>query len=772
MKKIISILTAISFVFVCVINNGIRISAENTEIIKNMVICAKFSDSQEDNFMAECTDDLIKMCNDTSTSKSMKSYLKTISYGQADTDFYFPQLTDGVIIPCTIDGKKEDYNDSQSLAENILRHIEIPDNADVDGNNDGIIDNIIIIVEGNADTMSDVIWPKAFYLTGFKIGNYYAGAVNIHNSYIILENIVANVGTLCHEFLHTLGYPDLYRADASTGNPVGWWDIMSASSVFLQYPLAYQRANISGWLDMQTITSDGTYTLKPVSDSSGNRLYILKTPLSDDEFFAVEYRKKGSVYNDDMDAKIYGSGLVVYRINSKEHGNYRGSADEIYVFRPEETSANSGNGNLYKSCYGGEDCPSEIGSLDFTADFSDNALVYSDGSNSGIKISDITFDDESLTFTAEFADTSQVSFWQGANSILPENQTAVYYDIIPSSDGNSMYTAVSDTSGVSVYRLENGKSVNLGTVPDSYVCSPKLSICGNSLWIICNDKDYNLNLYRLDENSKEWTKMHTISGNIQYSDISSCGSKICIAYTEGFFPYSLSTAIYDTENSEFSVIGENICSNAVSVCAEYLSADRIIISYRDADDGNYPKSTAYNGSDWSVSELSETSCGSVSSSSEYVASYGGCSEIFKDSEKIQIPDSIDKSSCFEMSICKDSDGTLYAAFQTQNDSTTSVYSYKDGLWKKIGNNVSEKIVFSPRLTISDGNLYFSFTDDSGCLNMKKFSIGKSSSLTVYDLLTLKKYLLNGGSTVPDYDFNKDGSLDIYDLCTLKHMILS
>ena len=108
-----------------------------------------------------------------------------------------------------------------------------------------------------------------------SVNDLSTGMINVHNSTSLFKNIISGgAGVLCHEFLHTVGYPDLYRNSSRTGTPVGLWDIMASNSVFVQYPLAYQRYKVSGWLDAKTITEDGTYTLSPASARNGNRLYL------------------------------------------------------------------------------------------------------------------------------------------------------------------------------------------------------------------------------------------------------------------------------------------------------------------------------------------------------------------------------------------------------------------------------------------------------------------------------------------------------------------
>ena len=155
----------------------------------------------------------------------------------------------------------------------------------------------------------------------------------IPSNRLVSENAVINTsqqqGVIAHEFLHALGLPDLYRQDSS-GEPVGQWDIMASVSSFLQYPLSYLRYR-QGWLPAgPPITQSGTYTLTAVSGTGGDKLFMLKTPLSDTEFICLEYRKK-SVDPYQFEYRIPTSGLLMYRVdtkvagltnNNREHKNY------------------------------------------------------------------------------------------------------------------------------------------------------------------------------------------------------------------------------------------------------------------------------------------------------------------------------------------------------------------------------------------------------------------------------------------------------------------
>lgn len=234
----------------------------------------------------DATNTVLSMCNDTTTYRSLTKYIDTISYGQMHVDSYFPQLKDGVIEPYVLSQSRESYTDYNQYAIEMIQNIAIPADIPLDGDNDGYIDNIVCVVDGKVTSAADPLWSKAFYLDGgLQVNGLTVGQVNLHSGYSVIGSTLFNgIGTVCHEFLHSMGYPDLYHRSDVPGDPVGQWDIMATTSIFLQYPLAYQRYSVSGWMGAETITTAGTYALAPASASEGSRLYLLKTPLSDTEF--------------------------------------------------------------------------------------------------------------------------------------------------------------------------------------------------------------------------------------------------------------------------------------------------------------------------------------------------------------------------------------------------------------------------------------------------------------------------------------------------------
>lgn len=771
---------------------AVPVTAETESVqLNNIVLFAQSDSLTSSNFMEERTNDIISMCNDTNTIHSLSGYINEISYGKMQVTSYFPQMKDGTIIPYVLSSDETDYLNCGQIAVEILQNINIPDDIPMDGNSDGVIDNIIFVIDGKAADMSSPIWPRAFSLNGIKLNGLSVNRVNIQNSTQLFENQITGAeGVLCHEFLHSLGYPDLYR-NKRTGTPVGLWDIMASNSVFLQYPLAYYRASVSGWLDSEDITESGTYTLSPASSDSGNRLYLLKTPLSDTEFFAVEYRKQGKRYSNEMDIKIYGTGLVVYRVNTEQDGNFKGDRDEIYVFRPGETALDAGEGDLFMSNYGGENAPNSVGSLDWNAGITDGALVYSNGTNSGIRISNIVMNEDSLTFSVDFADTSEVKLWESVNSdSLGERKP---YQLASSADG-TVYLIASNSAYATLYRLDDkelsiiGKSLGSGSSMD--MNQPKLAFCGNTPFVLYHDKNFLLHLCWYDISSDTWTEVYKGTELAQYASLTSYGNKVYFTYTTGTFPYKLHTACYDHETGTVTVIGENIAENACNMSISVLNGEPVI-AYRDISDGNKAKITIYHNNEWNVTTVSESACGTVSMVSDgntaWIAPSGTGNAVYQlsDNKLTSYPLSDSASENIFVQIPILADGQCCLAVNTQNPDKLAVYSFNGTNWEMTGDILAMDIVNSLSLAYGEKTLYCSCFTDNGTAIIRRLpldapkkikgDVNSDGKFNIADLVIMQKWILAVPDTsISDWksgDLYEDNRIDVFDLCLMRRMLI-
>ncbi|MDE6674162.1 MAG: immune inhibitor A, partial [Acetatifactor sp.] len=392
-------------------------AAGSTAEIANVVVFVKYQDDTKDIFNA--TNDsfsnwqMIKKMYD-SDQDSFSNYIQAVTEGKVHVTNYFPQEQSGGQRVQTLVISRNDGNGYivnavvKALADG---RISMNTTDKLDNRQAGILDNLTIIVQGNvADPNKGESAFKSVYAGSEKVNGLLIRDYNmIPSAKLVLENPAVNAlpqqGVIAHEFLHTLGLPDLYRSSGS-GDPVGRWDIMASVSCFLQYPLSYLRAR-QGWIPMKTIDKSGTYTLTAVSESGGDKVFVLKTPLSESELICLEYRKQATDPNR-FDYRIPTSGLLMYRVDDKIEGlTNNAGKNYIYVYRPGVTHPEAAtDGYIDRAALDVTAGETSYGTTDLDADFTQNTLYYSDGSNSGIRISDLKLssDQSKLTFTVTFAD--------------------------------------------------------------------------------------------------------------------------------------------------------------------------------------------------------------------------------------------------------------------------------------------------------------------------------------------------------------------------------
>lgn len=196
---------------------------------------------------------------------------------------------------------------------------------------DGEVDMVYMIFAGygaqhSGDDDSKLIWPHAseffdvdtwggsIYKDGVRLGRY-ACSTEMWGTegYSFFDGI----GTMCHEFSHVLGLPDLYDTDyeksGGQSNDPGSWTIMagggyenngrtpSGYSIYERYSLGFARPDV--------ITEVGSYELDPVGDA--NFGYRLNTQVKN-EFFLIENRQRSSKW----DQYLPGHGMLVFRVDS------------------------------------------------------------------------------------------------------------------------------------------------------------------------------------------------------------------------------------------------------------------------------------------------------------------------------------------------------------------------------------------------------------------------------------------------------------------------
>ncbi len=329
--------------------------APTTGTINNLVVYVRFSGEAEFGQTIATYDGWFN-----SSVSSQKNYFLEASYNQltVNTTFY-PAASGGNVVSWQ-DSHTRGYFQPYNASTNTIGYrndtelqdreftllaaaiagvaAAVPADLVIDADSDGNVDNVVFIVSGASGGWSDLLWPHRWSI--------YDRTVSLRGKRVYDFNFqlrdflnTNNVGVICHEFFHTLGAPDLYHYNESVFTPVGSWDLMENNTNPPQHMGAYMKWKYGDWIaSIPTITTSGSFTLNPLTSSTGN-CYRINSPYSASEYFVVEYRRKTGTYENSLP----GSGLLVYRINTGVgDGNAEGPPDEVYIYRPGGTTSADG----------------------------------------------------------------------------------------------------------------------------------------------------------------------------------------------------------------------------------------------------------------------------------------------------------------------------------------------------------------------------------------------------------------------------------------------
>ncbi|MGL4345651.1 MAG: M6 family metalloprotease domain-containing protein, partial [Cellulosilyticaceae bacterium] len=405
-----------------------------TGTINNLVIFVRFQGETEYATPLSTYDNMFN--NNSTNYNSVYNYFQATSYNQLTVSSHFFIQGNGDTIISYEASQVRDYYRPYSLtnpigyqteAERTSREQTLVSDAilfakpvidaqpySVDSNGDGLVDSIVLIVKGMPEGWSDILWPHQWVL--FEQTVLLQGARAWNYNFQLSDFL--SVGVLCHEMLHTLGYPDLYHYSFDGLDPVGVWDIMDITTNPPQNNNAYTKYRYGKWIQsLPVITACGDYTLNPLT-LANNNVWRINTPYATTEYFVLEYRKKEV----NMDSTLPGSGLLVYRINTAVdgQGNAQGPPDEVYLFRPGGTPTSDGNlNNAYLT--------SDIGRT--TIGGPSNPLFLSDGTDSGIVIQNVGAAGNTISFNVQLVncgvDSLQIQK-QASATVLNAGETLIY----------------------------------------------------------------------------------------------------------------------------------------------------------------------------------------------------------------------------------------------------------------------------------------------------------------------------------------------------------
>lgn len=258
---------------------------------------------------------------------SVRDYYYDNSMGQFDPDF-------DIVGPVNLDYSCYEGNDkAREIFKAALDAVD--DQVDFslyDADSDDEIDMVFFMVAGYSSSYSGnnsgYLWPHMSYLIdwwsgwppqpyiydGKRMGTY-ASSCEIYGWESQGTTMPNAIGTICHEFGHVLGLPDLYDTDYSDSggesNHPGDWDVMAGGSGnnYGRTPVGYslwERWEL-GFTDTPPELTLGEKTLTALNIS--NTGFMMQSP-NENEFFLFENRQPNK-----WDSALPGHGMVITRVD-------------------------------------------------------------------------------------------------------------------------------------------------------------------------------------------------------------------------------------------------------------------------------------------------------------------------------------------------------------------------------------------------------------------------------------------------------------------------
>ena len=353
---------------------------------------------------------------------SVRDYFYENSEGKFDPEF-------DVVGPVKID-YSQTYVNQTSNATTIMKAAcraadPLVDFSKYDSDGDGKVDMVYFIFAGAGSNVggnnSKYLWPHAFSFSQFKLDGIYLGRYACSTELYGLEKekMLDGIGTICHEFSHVLGLPDLYDTDYDSSggetNHPGIWSIMSGGSYsnYGRTPTGYTiyEKYASGWVMPKLIDGEGNHSLKP--QNSAHEGYRINSAVNK-EFFLIENRQL-----EGWDRFLPGHGMLVYRVDS--------TSTYAWVNNAVNINPSHQYFELVRATPGGTDSPTDPypGKDNVTYLKGDVALASWKGSETPISIFDIEEKEGIITFnTGKLVEKVYVEDFENM-AVTSENVTDV-----------------------------------------------------------------------------------------------------------------------------------------------------------------------------------------------------------------------------------------------------------------------------------------------------------------------------------------------------------
>ena len=409
---------------------------------------------------------------------SVKDYFLAQSNGQFELDF-------DVVGPYTLSqnmayygAHTKDGDVDAKAGHMVLEACQMADKdvnyKDYDWDGDGEVDQVFVTYAGfgEADGGSeDTIWPHESMLSASTVGKRYEtkDGVNVNtyacgneNTYDMLgRSRINGIGTICHEFSHCLGYPDLYDTNYGGNFGMGSFDLMCSGSYngesFCPPNYSAYEKWIAGWITPTVLDKPASVKDMQAQDVQYGQAFVVYNDNNKNEYYLIENRQLNVGI---WDKQLPASGMMITHVDYDENIWERNNVNTIVNYSsqygPEYAYLDNDHQRLtifHADNEDGSSADSQAGDLypfngnnSLTDTSSPAATIYQGGSTMGKTITNITQnEDGSIDF----------DFMGGSNDNIISGIHFVENDETPSF-GQGVYSLDGRYMGTSVNGLDKG----------------------------------------------------------------------------------------------------------------------------------------------------------------------------------------------------------------------------------------------------------------------------------------------------------------------------
>ena len=249
-------------------------------------------------------------------------------YGQGSVADYYRDQSDGLLnlkfdvygpfkVSVNANSGKSSYYGDDAMREALqqLKAITTTDFSVYDWNGDGEVEQLVFIAAGfTGNQLTGYVWPNTQLQYGYMKapGNLDIGMTSI-SCEKWKDGALCGIGTICHEFAHCLGLPDIYPTGGTYFSAVDEWDLMDGGNYtnkgWCPPNFSALEKMLMGWSNPIELTTATTITgMKPVSE--GGETYLIRNSGYENEFYLLENRRQTG-----WDYATPGNGLAIFHVD-------------------------------------------------------------------------------------------------------------------------------------------------------------------------------------------------------------------------------------------------------------------------------------------------------------------------------------------------------------------------------------------------------------------------------------------------------------------------